>query len=173
MDGVFQRGESSKLEEATAVGITRGGEQVIAEAPPGNASQIDSGPAYQTLKNMGADFLYGMHLHPASIKYESKSGDFRVSVPESSSGDRDSKIGTIQPKIVLGYDIAGNTSKLTASDLSAAKSKPDTYQPLNASKFPKMMTFYRNSGNIATSLNYIDFKNAVQKINAATAIPRR
>lgn len=173
MDGVFQRGESSKLEEATTVGITKDGDQIIAEAPSGSDIQIDSGPSYQTLKNIGADFLYGMHLHPASIKYNSKSSDFSVSVPESSQGDRDSKIGTIQPKIVLGYDIVGNTSKLTPSDLSSAKSKPDSHQPLNASKFPKMMTFYRNSGNITPPLNYNDFKNAVQKINAATAIPRR
>lgn len=169
-DGSYAKSEASHNEASIAVGRSKSGSQVIENAPLGNAESVQTGIAQNKITDAGGTVSYTAHTHPAEINLKTTDNKMYVSVPFPSASDRGNG-NTTQPKIVLGYDIANNTSEITPQEFSAARSKPGVQHPLNPANFPKTMTFYKNTGGIAT-LNYTSFKAVVQKIHNQIYPPR-
>jgi len=169
-DKLYSKGELGISEEAFAVGKNTRGEQVIVDAPSGNSEHVTVGIANNQITDEGGTVYYNAHLHPCEMSKKTADGATYVSMPTSSAGDRKNP-NTIQAKVVLGYDISHNTSKITQKEFNAANAAPDSWVPLNTANFPKTMTFYRKSGDIVTLL-YSNFKAAVQSIYEQTNPPK-
>jgi RHS repeat-associated protein len=166
MDNAFARTEAKGMrEQGFVVANDKNGNQVISDNADGTMSSSPSGANYSGLRAKGiTDFSYDAHTHGAVIK-EDASGNIIVGGTGSSPGDR-SGGDSRQPRVVLGYDVQNNTSKILPGDVSNAQSNTGTYVPLsNPGSFNKKITFYHSSGNLKT-MNYSDFKTLVQKVQS-------
>ena len=165
LDKLYAKTEASGVEHSIAVGTNKSGEQAVVEAPPGTQTSSPTGIAQSQIQKEGGIVSYTAHTHPAEIKVKSSDNGIYVSSPKSSAVDRGNK-NTAQPKIVLGYDIQNNQSKISRNDLQNANANRDKWHQLPASSFPKTMSFYRSSGNI-TTVPYATLVNTVTTLNSS------